>query len=238
MNILITILARGGSKGVPGKNIKDLNGMPVIAYSIKAARNFIAKYGGDAALSTDSSEIKAVCAKYGLATDYTRPAHLANDTVAKVEAIKDLVLYEEKNKNIKYDYILDLDVSSPMRNLKDLSEAFDKIRANEKALNLFSVSPAHRNPYFNMVEETADGLCKLSKAAAHFTTRQDSPKVYDINGSFYFYKRAFFDAENMKVVNDRSSFYIVPHVCLDIDTELDFEFISFIIKNNKLGFEL
>ena len=126
MKYLITICARGGSKGIPGKNIKPLNGKPLIAYSIEIANQFKLKYETvDIALSTDSDEIKDVALKFGLKTKYIRPDYLANDKAGKIDAIKDVVEYYEKIGSKKYDIILDLDVTSPLRNLKDLEEAHD-----------------------------------------------------------------------------------------------------------------
>ncbi|WP_428898270.1 CMP-N [Parelusimicrobium proximum] len=238
MNMLITICARGGSKGVPGKNIKEINGMPLIAYSINCALKFAEKHGADIGLSTDSAEIKDVCAGYGLTTSYVRPAELAGDIVSKGDTIADLVFYEEKKRGKKYDFILDLDVTAPMRTQEDLEKAFEIIKGRADALDLFSVSPAHRNPYFNMVEDAGDGFCVLSKDGSLFTSRQSAPKVYDLNASFYFYRRAYFDAKPYKVINSRSMYYVVPHICFDVDSALDFEYMEYLIKNNKLDFEL
>ena len=158
MKILITICARGGSKGIPGKNIKPLNGQPLIGYSIAVAKEFQSVFEGtDIMLSTDSEEIIRVAGVCGLKSDYKRPEYLANDTVGKIDAIKDLVLYSESKQGQTYDYILDLDVTSPLRNLQDLKIAFDILRSDENAINLFSVSEAGRSPYFNMVEQKENG---------------------------------------------------------------------------------
>nr|MCY2672745.1 hypothetical protein [Bacteroides fragilis] len=106
MKILITICARGGSKGIPGKNIKPLNGQPLIGYSIAVAKEFQSVFEGtDIMLSTDSEEIIRVAGVYGLKSDYKRPEYLANDTVGKIDAIKDLVLYSESKQGQTYDYI-------------------------------------------------------------------------------------------------------------------------------------
>ena len=158
MNILITICARGGSKGIPGKNIKPLNGKPLIGYTIDIAKRFQEKHGNvEIALSTDSDEIIKVAEECGLHSDYKRPEALSGDTVGKIDAINDFVLYTEKTKGIKYDYVLDMDVTSPLRTLEDLEEAFELMNADPNAVNLFSVSEAGRNPYFNQVEQKENG---------------------------------------------------------------------------------
>ncbi|MFK2268408.1 cytidylyltransferase domain-containing protein [Bacteroides fragilis] len=193
MKILITICARGGSKGIPGKNIKPLNGQPLIGYSIAVAKEFQSVFEGtDIMLSTDSEEIIRVAGVCGLKSDYKRPEYLANDTVGKIDAIKDLVLYSESKQGQTYDYILDLDVTSPLRNLQDLKIAFDILRSDENAINLFSVSEAGRSPYFNMVEQKENGYyAQVKMPDNNVFTRQSAPQVYDLNASFYFYKRSF-----------------------------------------------
>jgi len=240
MKILITICARGGSKGIPGKNIKLLNGKPLISYSIDVAKQFQAIFNGaDIILSTDSEEIAGIAKNYRLTSSYRRPEHLAGDTVGKIDAIQDILLWKENNDNIKYDYVLDLDVTSPLRNVDDLCAAFDLIKANSDAVNLFSVNPANRNPYFNMVEQKENGFfAQIKKLEGPVQTRQSAPKVYDMNASFYFYRRSFFDMGYKGAITDRSIIYETPHICFDLDHPIDFEVISFLIENNKLDFKL
>ena len=152
MKILITICARGGSKGIPGKNLMAINGIPLIAYSIKHAIEFATFHRSDIALSTDDDKIKEVALEYGLDSQYKRPDYLATDEAGKLDTINDLIKFEECVRNKKYDFILDLDVSSPLRNIDDLNFAFESLVSNPEAINLFSVNKANRNPYFNMVE--------------------------------------------------------------------------------------
>lgn len=240
MNTLVTICARGGSKGIPGKNIKLLAGKPLISYTIEIAKQFQKEYPGVAIiLSTDSSEIVNAAEVYGLTTDYRRPDHLAGDTVGKIDAIQDVLYWAEENNQCKYDYILDMDVTSPLRNLKDLISAFDSIQKNDEAINLFSVSPSNRSPYFNMVEQKENGFyAQVKKPNGLLQTRQSAPKVYDLNASFYFYKRFFFDLDYKGAITDKSLIYEVPHICFDLDHPIDFEFLSYLLVNNKLDFQL
>ena len=240
MKILITICARGGSKGIPGKNIKPLNGQPLIGYSIAVAKEFQSVFEGtDIMLSTDSEEIIRVAGVCGLKSDYKRPEYLANDTVGKIDAIKDLVLYSESKQGQTYDYILDLDVTSPLRNLQDLKIAFDILRSDENAINLFSVSEAGRSPYFNMVEQKENGYyAQVKMPDNNVFTRQSAPQVYDLNASFYFYKISIFDMGYKGAITDRSLVYKVPHICFDLDHPIDFEIISYLMSNNKLDFLL
>lgn len=242
MRILITICARGGSKGIPGKNIKELNGLPLIAYTINVAKQFQEKIGKesvDIALSTDSAEIKKIAGEYGLASDYTRPDDLSGDKVGKIEAIRDILFFNEGKRGEEYDYVLDLDVTSPLRNMEDLCKAFEMLKADSNAVNLFSVSPAGRSPYFNMVEKKKNGYyAQVKYPEGDVFTRQSAPAVYDLNASFYFYRRDFFRLGYKGAITDKSLVYVVPHICFDLDCPVDFEFISYLVANHKLDFTL
>ncbi|EIW91181.1 cytidylyltransferase [Capnocytophaga sp. oral taxon 412 str. F0487] len=240
MEILITICARGGSKGIPGKNIKVINEKPLIYYTLKTANAFKEKYKGkvDIVLSTDSQQIKDVVERQGLyiETDYTRPEALATDTAGKLGVIIDVKNFMEQKHHKKYDYVLDMDVTAPLRNVADLEKALVLLERNAEAYNVFSVSPCHRNPYFNMVEENKEGFYELCKKGS-FLTRQSAPKVFDMNASFYYYKRAFFDNHCEGVITDKSLVYEVPHLCFDLDEPIDFEFMSFLLTQKKLDFD-
>lgn len=215
-----------------------MNKRPLIAYSIDVAKQFIAGRNGTVALSTDSPEIMEVAEKEGLgAAGYERPAFLATDTAGKIETIADLVQYHEKKNSCRYDYVLDLDVTSPLRTINDLEEAFQTIEADKEALNLFSVSPAARNPYFNMVEKSESGYYGLVKTG-NFKTRQSAPAVYDLNASFYFYRRSFFETGQGSTITNKSLVYVVPHLCFDLDHPVDFLFMQYLLETGQLGFEL
>lgn len=240
MNILITICARGGSKGIPGKNIKLINGKPLIDYTIKVANLFKDKFNCKISLSTDDDKIKAVSVKSGLFTNYNRPEYLATDTVGKIDTLKDLLFYEETLVDYKYDFILDLDVTSPLRTVEDLEKALKILIASKDAKNLFSVNPAVRNPYFNMVEKNSNGFYTLVKTNpdGSVMTRQSAPLVFDLNASFYWYKRSFFDLCEKSAITDKSLIYEMKHVCFDLDHPIDFLFMEYLLQNNKLDFEI
>ena len=239
MNILITICARGGSKGIPGKNIKEINGKPLIGYTIDCAKRFQALHSGThIALSTDSEHIREVADKCGLHSDYIRPDYLANDNAGKIDAIKDILLYTEKKENVKFDYLLDMDVTSPLRTVEDLEKAFDILKGDTNAVNLFSVSEAGRSSYFKKKKKKENGYYNKVKDAGTVLTRQSAPVVYDLNASFYFYRRCFFDEGYKGAITDKSLVYVMPHTCFDLDHPIDFEVISYLICNNKLDFSL
>lgn len=240
MDILITLCARGGSKGIPKKNIKDICGKPLICYSIELANTLNLKWKAKVTLSTDDNEIKKIAHDAGLFTNYVRPEFLATDSAGKIDTIKDLLLYEEGLINKKYDYILDLDITSPLRTINDVEEALSSLVQNPEALNLFSVNPAARNPYFNMVEENKNGFYSLVKTNldGSVITRQSAPKVFELNASFYWYRRSFFDLNLKTAITSKSLIYEVKHICFDLDHPVDFMFMEFLLENNKLDFQL
>lgn len=231
-NILITICARGGSVGVPDKNIKLVNGKPLISYTIKHAFEFQSKFSGvDILLSTDSEKIKGVAAKFGLSTEYQRPAHLGASDIGKVAVIKDALRYAENTNNKCYDMVLDLDVTSPLRTLTDLTKALEQSKTNNKLIT-FSVNHSHKNPYFNIVEFDGENY-SISKSSDGFLSRQKAPQTYDINGSFYFYKRAFFDM-GIDKVTEKGVFdvFVMDHICHDVDSQEDLMYLEWVIERN------
>jgi len=239
MNILISICARGGSKGIPGKNVKRLNGIPLIGYSIKTGLVIVDKYNADFALSTDSMQIKSVAAQFGLESDYVRPAEMATDKAGKIGAIADIWHYQEKKTGKNYDFIIDMDVTSPLRTPDDIESALEQLKATPDALNIFSVSPASRNPYFNMVEEIeSSDFVRVVKAGRKVKSRQEAPAVYDMNASFYIFRRKFFEENHEISTTDRSLAYVVPHMCFDLDEPLDFTIMEIMMREKLLNFEL
>jgi CMP-N,N'-diacetyllegionaminic acid synthase len=236
LKILITLCARGGSKGIPGKNIKPLAGKPLIDYTIDIANRFANKYSCQIALSTDATDIKTAAEKKGLYTEYKRPAELASDTAGKIDTIKDLLFYEESLLKGKYDFVLDLDLTSPLRTFDDLEAAFQIINSDSNALTLFSVNPAARNPYFNMVEDKGMGYYDLIKKSSDGSvmSRQKAPAVYDLNASFYWYRRSFFDMNLKSPITDKSLIYKMDHICFDLDHPIDFEFLEYLIQAGKI----
>ncbi len=234
---LITICARGGSKGIPNKNIKPLGGKPLISYSIQTAFQFAKQHDAEIALSTDSQIIKDIASEFGLLTDYTRPDSLATDSAGKLPVVADVLRHYESINKTKYNFVLDLDVTSPLRNVDDLNSCQKLLQDKTDAVNIFSVSPANRNPYFNMVEEKENGFYNLI-AKGDFVTRQSSPKVYDLNASYYIYRRNFFELNYTSAITPKSIVHEVDHMCFDLDEPIDFEFMEFLINNNKLDFKL
>lgn len=229
-NILITICARAGSKGVKGKNIRKLLGKPLIAYTIKQAKDW--GRASQVVVSTDSSEIAAIAKKYGAEVPFLRPKALASDTAAKLPAIRHALRTCEDLYGVKYDFVVDLDPTAPFRTKEDLDNCL-KLFLNKRPRSLFSVVRARKNPYFNMVEETRNGWVKLcKKLPGEIVRRQDAPPVYDLNASIYFIGRELLNDERQNsIVTDRSLVYVMDdYAAFDIDSERDFAFVEYLLK--------
>lgn len=227
-NLLITICARGGSKGVKGKNIKELAGKPLIYYTIKQAKEW--RKAKHIVVSTDSEEIVKIAKELELEVPFIRPVDLATDTAGKVGVIKHALVSCEKIFGEVFNSVMDLDVTCPIRKISDLENAFN-LFLEKKPKTLFSVVTAHRNPYFNIVEEGVDGRVHLCKQG-NFARHQDAPKVYDMNASIYIYDRQYLlNKETVSAISDNSIVYVMDSVSrIDIDSELDFKFIEFLTK--------
>ena len=240
MKILITICARGGSKGIPKKNLKPLNKIPLINYSIKIAKQISSEWGADIGISTDDEEILKTVNARGITTDYERPDFLADDKAGKIDTIKHLLLFEENKHSKVFDYVLDLDVSSPLRNFSDIEKAFKIFIQDKEMLTLFSVNPSNRNPYFNMVEKNKiTGYYKTIKIPDRaIKSRQEAIKTYDMNASFYWYRRSFFNQNYQSPITEKSGIYEMDHICFDLDHFFDFKFMEYLLQNNELDFVL
>lgn len=228
MNRICTICARGGSKGVKNKNLRNLAGKPLLAYSIIQAKESDLFYG--VALSSDSNEILEVAKEWGADYLIKRPAELATDSSPKLPAIQHCILETEKISGELFDVIVDLDVTSPLRSVSDISGAVNLLE-ERWVTNVITGSPARRSPYFNLVEINDKGFVELSKPLKKpINRRQDSPKCYDMNASIYVWRRNGLLANN-KVFNGDTLLYIMPEErSVDIDSELDFEYVEFLIK--------
>ena len=157
-----------------------------------------------------------------------------------MDTIKDVLLYEESLSHYNFDYILDLDITSPLRTIEDVEKALELLVKKPNAYNIFSVNPAARNPYFNMVEEKSNGFYSLVKMNPNGSvmTRQSAPKVFDMNASFYWYRRSFFELGFNTAITEKSMIYEMNHMCFDLDHTVDFLFMEFLLQNDKLDFKL
>ncbi len=129
---------------------------------------------------------------------------------------------------MKFDYIMDLDVSSPLRNISDIKKSMQKIKREKKEI-LFSVCESRKNPYFNMVEKKNDTVI-LVKKRGNFFTRQSSPRVFDMNASLYIWKRETLLTQNTLFIKN-NTFFIMPYErSIDIDSPTDFKLVKHFMK--------
>lgn len=232
MNILITICGRAGSKGVKDKNIRDFLGKPLIKYTIGAAKSFKEKksnYNIDICINSDSEEILKIARSNNI-VDIERPKELGMDNSAKIPVIKHSLNYMEDYIKKTYDFVIDLDITSPFRKVKDIENALSKSLQNQKTDVVFSVVEARRNPYFNMVEVINGKVNKVKKG--DFVARQQAPPVYDMNASIYCYKRdSLLDIFKTSPFDGISDIVIMKDTAvLDIDSEEDFKLITLLGK--------
>ena len=191
MKLLFTICGRAGSKGIKNKNVKNFLDKPLALYSLSVIDLYLKKsnYDADIVINTDSEDLMEIFDNNSLRSVdiIERSADLAGDKVAKVDVIQNcLEVMEEKNGI--YDLIIDLDITSPLRTVKDLNDMIEK-KLNTDYDLIFSVTDSRRNPYFNMVMETEHGYDRVIES--NFNTRQEAPVIYDMNASIYVYSREF-----------------------------------------------
>ncbi len=227
VKILCTICARAGSKGVSNKNLRLINGLPLIAYSLQQAVE--SKLFAQISVSSDSPEIRAAALAHGATFVVDRPTQMASDTAPKVPAIRHCAETSEKEFG-KFDVIIDLDATAPLRIVADIVGALDLLKATD-ADNIITGTPAHRSPYFNLVETDINGIVHLSKSIPQSVSRrQDSPECFDMNASIYVWKR---DAllNNQSLFAPSTRLFVMPRErSFDIDSQADFEMVEWMMS--------
>ncbi|MBT5935163.1 acylneuraminate cytidylyltransferase family protein [Sulfurimonas sp.] len=229
--VLCTICARGGSKGVKNKNVKEINGKPLIAYTIEQAK--ASQLFDHIVISTDSDDIANIAKEYGAEVFFKRSTEMASDTAGKLDVIKDTFVRSEEHYKKQYDYLIDLDATAPLRVVEDITKSFEQFLANDND-NLITAMPGRRSPYFNLVEVNEEGRVYLSKEFDNsIVRRQDAPKSYDMNASIYIWKRdAILNIKSLFM--EKTGLYVMPEErSIDIDTPLDYEFVEFLMRKNN-----
>lgn len=215
--ILCVIPARGGSKGLPGKNIKQIAGKPLIAYSIEQARQ--SRYIDRVIVSTDDRRIAGISKFYGAEVPFMRPKELAGDEVGMIDVLLHAMEWAEVKERYSFDILVLLHVTTPLRSVEDIDKSIELL-VDKDAQNVFSVTEARRNPYFNMVEVSKGGFVSLAKKG-NYKTRQSAPKVYDMNSSIYVWWKDVLKKEK-KTILAGTHIYIMPKErSVDIDDAID-----------------
>lgn len=226
MKVLATICARKGSQGVKGKNAKLLCGKPLIAYTIEYAKACGVFH--KLVLSTDCENIQKIAKDFGLESFFTREDKMASNTAGKIEVIQDATKRAQEYYDTDFDYVIDLDVTAPVRAKDDAKNALNL--CVDLGLDVvLSATPSRKSPYFNIVEIQND-LPVLSKNAS-FLCRQDCPKSYDLNASIYVFKKSALMEKGFKTLGPKSGIYVMDEEsAYDIDSELDFFIVSKILQ--------
>jgi CMP-N,N'-diacetyllegionaminic acid synthase len=227
MTMLCTICARGGSKGVPGKNIRDILGKPLIAYTIEQARQ--SGLFSNIAVSSDSEKILAAAKAFGADILVRRPDELASDSAPKVPAIHHCLATAERQLGRQFAVFVDLDATSPLRLPEDIVGAVNLLEQRGVS-SVVTGTPARRSPYFNVVELDERGVVHLSKDLARpVVRRQDAPPCYDMNASIYVWRRDVFCRNPAVFYDDTLLFEMPEERSIDIDSELDFEIVRMLL---------
>lgn len=224
MKYLVIIPARGGSKGVPKKNIKLLNGKPLIYYTIEAARKLFADE--DICISTDNEEIKQVVEKTGLKVPFLRPNELATDTAGTYEVLLHALNFY-KNQGKEYQAIVLLQPTSPLRTEIHIQEAIDLFSKDMDMV--VSVKETESNPYYVLFEENEEGFLAKSKEG-NFTRRQDCPKVWEYNGAIYVINIASLLVKKMNQFEKIRKYVMSEDSSVDIDNSLDWKVVELLLK--------
>ncbi|WP_339704640.1 acylneuraminate cytidylyltransferase family protein [Algoriphagus aquimarinus] len=229
--ILATICCRGGSKGVPSKNIRPLQGIPLIGHTIIQAKksNLI----DDLIISTDAQEIVDMAISFGAKVPFLRPDDLATDTASKWPVFIHALEYYEKHFGVTVDYLVDLDVTVPLKKHFDIDAAIQLAISRKDVDVVITGYEPERNPYFNMMEIGSDGYAKIVKTSqTPIVRRQDAPNVYSLSPAAYVVKKsALYEFEHWS----KAKCLISPmprERAVDIDTEFDFSLVEFILSRN------
>jgi CMP-N,N'-diacetyllegionaminic acid synthase len=230
---IATICARGGSKGLPGKNIRPFAGKPLIVHTIAHALACPAIDG--VYVSTDDERIADVAREAGATVPYLRPAELATDHAGKLPVIEHLVKHLEAAGE-RIARVVDLQPTSPLREPADILAALAVANRADRPQLVVSVREAADNPYFNLVEQGADGLVHLSKGNGN-ARRQDTPPVFALNGSIYVWERsALAHAAVQGLWSVRIARYDMPRwKSVDIDDLDDFEYAQWLQARHAVG---
>ncbi|MBP2283036.1 N-acylneuraminate cytidylyltransferase/CMP-N,N'-diacetyllegionaminic acid synthase [Flavobacterium sp. CG_23.5] len=229
--ILGSICVRGGSKGVPKKNIKILNGNPLLFYTVDCATHSM--FLNDIVVSSDDDQMLAIAKNLGIKNTFKRPDELATDKASKWDVFIHLVEeYESKTGNI-VEFLVDLDVTVPLRKPEHIDGAIAMMQNNKVDVVITGYEP-ERNPYFNMMEITEGNYAEIvKKSEKPIVCRQDAPLVYSLTPAVYVIrKQALYDFKHWS--DAKCMIYEIPRKnAVDIDTDFDFELVEFLMQNKK-----
>ncbi|TXE08791.1 cytidylyltransferase domain-containing protein [Algoriphagus aquimarinus] len=230
--ILATICCRGGSKGVPNKNLRLMHGIPLIGHTIVQAQQ--SELIADLIISTDSQQIADTAKEFGAKVPFMRPDDLASDSASKWPVFIHALEFYEKEYGVEVEYLVDLDVTVPLKTPLDIDGAIQLALDNPSTEVVITGYEPERNPYFNMMEIREDGLAEIvKKSEKPIVRRQDAPDVYSLSpAAFVIKKSALYNYPHWSKAPCRI-FPIPRERAIDIDSLLDFELVEFLMGKKQ-----
>ena len=235
MKRLCSVCARGGSKGVPNKNIRPLLGKSLLLHSLDQAKE--SGLFDCIVVSSDSNEILQLAEEWGVDHAIKRPEELATDFAPKLPVIQHCILTAETLSGMTFDTAVDLDATSPLRNQADLKGVVDLLESHDSTTNVITGAPARRSPYFNLIELDESGKIHLSgkrqSIDGKIVRRQDAPPCFDANASINaWWRDSLLKARH--VIQSSTRLYVMPEErSVDIDSKLDFRWIEFLMNDEQ-----
>jgi CMP-N-acetylneuraminic acid synthetase len=237
MRVLFVVAARGGSKGVPRKNIKVVGSLPLLAYKVIAAQK--TNVDKRIILSTDDEEIAEIGRKYGAEIPYMRPGILATDSASSIDVVENVMTWVKENDKEAYDYVCLLEPSSPFASYIDLNNALNLIE-RKGADTLLSVKEVEVSKVFIHSLDSNGKLSKFYHAIKGLSgvRRQDQEKEYTMNGCMYIARWDYFE-KNRNFHSENSLPYIMPEeASIEIDSMFNYEMACFLAENSMLDLGL
>lgn len=222
------ITARGGSKRLPKKNVLELAGKPLIAWTIEAAKK--SSKIEDVIVTTDSEEIEKVAIEFGARVPFKRPAELSNDTATSFDVVKHCLDYLNENEDKQVEYLVLLQPTSPLRSSEDIEKAIELLES-KKASAVVSVCPTEHSPLWSNTLDDSLNLDSFLRDEVKNTRSQDLPAYYRLNGAIYVCRVEEFLKEKSFFLSKNSFAYVMStEDSVDIDTKLDFVVADFLLK--------
>jgi CMP-N-acetylneuraminic acid synthetase len=228
LKIVTCIFARGGSKGLPDKNLRNFAGKPLIARAIEQAQSLA--FVTEVYVSTDSLEIANTAEIYGASVPFVRPAELAKDDSPEWDAWEHMLNFFFERDGELPDAMLSVPTTAPLRTVGDIQRCVDAFELGTTDA-IITVTDAHRNPYFNMVSIDQQGFAEVTITSnSQLNRRQDSPSVYDMTTAAYVVDARFVMSHRGIFEGKVKSIYLPIERSIDIDTLLDFDIAEFILQ--------
>lgn len=232
MDAVCVIFARGGSKGLPGKNIKILAGKPLIGWSIEKALKV--KRIKRVIVSTDSDEIATIAQKFGGEVPFRRPFELSQDDSSEWHAWKHALNYLKDTEGTLPELMVSLPTTAPLRAVSDIEDCLDEYAKGDADV-VVTITDSHRNPYFNMVKKELDDTFTLvNETSLNLSNRQSTPEVFDVSTVCYVANSDFILSNSGIFKGKVKAVKIPPERAIDIDTELDFHIAEALVKSGRV----